>query len=465
MTVSSMTPARGIQTVDYTSSTSEVSERLGRLIPLLLMVMVFLAAVACITPWPVGGYEDDAVYTVLAKALATGEGYRMINLPGTPYATHYPPGYPFLLSLLWRAWPEFPDNVVVFKFANAMLLAVAAGATYWFVRARLGYNSMAAALIAAAGTASITMLQLAGLVLSEPLFVALLFLALPIAERSVSEGRIRDAVVASALLGALTMVRTIGIVAIAAAVLVLLLHRRLRSAMVVVAVTALVLVPWQLWVGAHQAEIAPILNGKYGSYGSWLVDGYREGGIAFARAVFAQNAVNLASILSYLAMPYPNPYSWLRLLSLLALAPAIIAGLILLRKRAPVLMAFFVLYIVLITVWPFNPYRFLLALWPVLVIAVAAAARALWRWRPSATVSRSLRFAALGVLVGLTAGHAAYNWTEIRDRSWTDLQRMAGTSAKPLLEWVARNTRPEDVLSTEHDVVVYLYTGRRGVPI
>ena len=97
--------------------------RFERLIPLVLMIAVLLAAIQSITPWPVGAYEDDAIYTLLAKALATGEGYRMINLPGAPHATHYPPGYPFMLSLLWRMWPDFPDNVVVFKFANAVLLS------------------------------------------------------------------------------------------------------------------------------------------------------------------------------------------------------------------------------------------------------------------------------------------------------------------------------------------------------
>ena len=103
------------------------SARSEKLVPVVVVIVVLLTAILSVTPWPVGAYEDDAIYTLLAKALASGEGYRMINLPGTPAATHYPPGYPFLLSLLWRVWPEFPDNVVVFKFANAVLLAAGAG--------------------------------------------------------------------------------------------------------------------------------------------------------------------------------------------------------------------------------------------------------------------------------------------------------------------------------------------------
>lgn len=436
----------------------DVGHRLERLVPVVLVFGVFLAAVLSITPWPVGAYEDDAIYTLLAKALATGDGYRMINLPGTPHATHYPPGYPFVLSLLWRLSPQFPDNVVVFKFANAVLLAVAAGGAYWFARGRLGYSAVGAAVVAAAGTASITMLHLAGLVLSEPLFVALLFLAIPSLERSVSGENLRDAVIAGALLGALATVRTIGVVAIGAAILVLLLHRRFRAAAVIVTVSALFLVPWQLWVSAHQGEIAPILVGKYGSYGGWLADGYREGRLAFARDVVIQNLAGMGNTLSYLVMP--AQVRWPRLLALMVLAPTLIAGLVVLWKRAPVLVAFFTLYVMLIAVWPFDPHRFLLALWPVIVLALGAVAQAAWQRRRAS----GLRFLALGAVGFLGAGHAAYNWRGYQEQSWAWLQQRAGESARPLVEWVARYTRPEDVLSTEHDVVVYLYTGRRGVP-
>jgi len=440
---------------------NDLRRRLERLLPLILMVAVLLAAILSITPWPVGAYEDDAIYTLLAKALATGEGYRMINLPGSPHATHYPPGYPFLLSLLWRVSPEFPDNVVVFKFANAVLLAVASGGMYWFARARLDLGAVGAAVVAAFGTASITMLQLAGLVLSEPLFVALLFAALIAIERCVDGGNVRLALLAGALLGAMTMVRTIGIVAIAGAVLVLLLRRRLMATIAVVAAAALFLVPWQLWIHAYGSEVPSILMGKYGSYSTWLADGYKAGGLAFGRDVVIYNLYGVANTLSYAVMPLG--ITWVRILSLAVLVPTVIAGLVVLARRAPVFVAFFAGYLALIIIWPFDPYRFLIAFWPVLVLVIAAAIRAAWQWRPTGRAWPVLRASALGAGVLLMAGHVGYNWRE--RQSWTDLQRRAGLSAKPLVEWVATNTRPGDVLSTEHDVVVYLYTGRRGVPI
>ena len=429
--------------------------------PLILMVAVLLAAILSITPWPVGAYEDDAIYTLLAKALATGDGYRMINLPGSPHATHYPPGYPFLLSLLWRIAPDFPDNVVVFKFANAVLLAVASVGVHWFARSRLGMGAAGAAVAAAFGTASITMLQLAGLVLSEPLFVALLFAALIVIERCMDRGDVRLAVLAGALLGAMTMVRTIGVVAIAGAVLVLLLRRRHRAAIAVVAASALFLVPWQLWISAYGDEVPHILMGKYGSYSTWLAEGYRSGGVAFGRDVVVYNLAGMGNTLSYAFMPVD--IKWVRIVTLAALVPMVIGGLVVMARRSAVLAAFVVLYFVLITIWPFDPYRFLIGLWPSLVLVVAVAIHSAWQWRAAGRARPMVRALALGAGVFLVAGHAAYNWRE--RQSWTDLQRRTGLSAKPLVEWVATNTRPGDVLATEHDVVVYLYTGRRGVPV
>ena len=89
-------------------------------------VVAVVAGLVAYSPAPVGGFGDDAVYVVTAKALATGEGYRFINLPGAPAATHYPPLWPAIL-LVWRIVPDFPENVRWMKFLNPVFLGVAAG--------------------------------------------------------------------------------------------------------------------------------------------------------------------------------------------------------------------------------------------------------------------------------------------------------------------------------------------------
>ena len=68
-----------------------------------------------------GFYHDDGIYLVTAKALATGNGYKIISLPHKPWQTKYPPLYPLALSALWRANPDFPTNLILF-FAFSILI-------------------------------------------------------------------------------------------------------------------------------------------------------------------------------------------------------------------------------------------------------------------------------------------------------------------------------------------------------
>ena len=51
---------------------------------------------------------DDAWYIVLGKALATAKGYRLISSATTPMVPAVPPGFPALLSLVFRLRPRFP---------------------------------------------------------------------------------------------------------------------------------------------------------------------------------------------------------------------------------------------------------------------------------------------------------------------------------------------------------------------
>ena len=226
-----------------------------RIAPVLVMAVVLIAAIMSITPWPVGSIQDDATYVILAKALATGEGYRQLDLPGMPRVVHYPPGYPIFLAALWKLWPDFPNNVVVFKYANAILLSLGALGAYAFARTRAKLGVISSALAAISGTICVLVLYVTGVVLSEPLFIALLFPALIVSEGAVNEGKVPNAVAAGALGGALALVRTIGIALLPALVLTLLLRRRLSAAIAALATGIGVLAPWQLWSAAHDGDV------------------------------------------------------------------------------------------------------------------------------------------------------------------------------------------------------------------
>jgi hypothetical protein len=95
-------------------------------LPAFVGAAVFIVGALIVDGLPVGVTHDDSMYVVLAKSLATGHGYRWLNIPGAPPATHYPPGYPAVLALLWLMFPTFPASVVAFKLANAAFMGLAA---------------------------------------------------------------------------------------------------------------------------------------------------------------------------------------------------------------------------------------------------------------------------------------------------------------------------------------------------
>lgn len=436
-----------------------ISERLQLFV---LAVVVCLVALLTVTPWPVGAFQDDASYVVLAKSLAEGHGYRFLNLPGEPNATHFPPGYPLVLALLWKVSPSFPDNLVVFKFANAFFLAAAAVGAWRFTRTRFQAPTVAAMGVALFGTLSIVVILITGVIMSEPMFMALLFPALLWSERAVDEGKVRDAAVAGALLGALTLTRTIGIFGIPALGLALLLRRRWLSAVVAGGAAALLVFPWQLWVAAHQGEIAPVMVGKFGSYGGWLAEGYRTGGLDFALRVVRLNASELYRMLSYGFMPVQA--EWPRVVVISALIGFAVLGTKRFYRSAPVSALFLGTYTLVVLLWPFEPSRFLLAVWPLWPLLLGCGAVTAWRLVPGRIGRLGVRPVVAVLVLAIAGGWGWYNMTGYTRKWWVTVQKDAGERAKPIVEWAVRYTRPTDVLSTEDDLIVYLYAGRKAVP-
>ncbi|MBK8061272.1 MAG: hypothetical protein IPK33_26260 [Gemmatimonadetes bacterium] len=441
---------------------TDIDLRKERLALFAVTALVLVVAVLTIAPWPVGAFQDDAIYTVLAKALATGEGFRLINLPGSPHNTHYPPGYPLVLAALWKLWPAFPDNIVLFKFANAFFLAAAAAGTWLFTRERLDFRPWQAAVTAIVGTLSVTVLLVTGVVLSEPLFLALLFPTLILCERAAERGDVRTAFLAGLLIGVLAMVRTLGVFALPGAGLVLLLRRRWGALIALGVGAMLFLVPWQLWVGAYQGEMAHPLVGKYGSYGAWLVEGYQAGGWDFAKAVVIRNAQDIDSTVSYMLVPVTT--AWPRAVAFVSLLFFMLVGTKRYTRNAPVTAGFLACYILVVMLWPFEPNRFFLAIWPLFVPLVWYGIVACWTVTLPRPVALPWRGAVAATVLLMTVGYMWYNGIGYTKKWWVSVQRTAGVRARPTVEWVARHTAPTDVVSTEDDLIIYLYSGRKAVP-
>ncbi|MFN8579497.1 MAG: glycosyltransferase family 39 protein [Gemmatimonadaceae bacterium] len=436
-----------------------------------LYALTMVCVVLAIGPWPVGVFQDDGIYMVLAKSIATGEGYRFLQMPGAPNATHYPPLYPAFLAMLWKVSPAFPQNVAVFKFANAFLLAIAAVGTFRFAREWGGLGERGAALMTVAFVSCAPLVLLSVMVLSEPFFLVFLIPTVIAAERAVQSGKPRDAMLAGAAAGILSLIRSLGLLVAPAAVLVLLYRRRWTAAFALCAALVVVVAPWQFWVMRHAHEVPNIYLGKYGSYFGWWTQAIRTEGLAWVARVAAHN-LRMITEQGWATTSTETLPLALRLAATVGLGAFFVGGLARLFRRLPATALFVSLYFTMVIVWPFAPARFTWGIWPLVGLCFATGVQWVWDLSSGARAlspaeSRPrvwVRPVMLSAAALLLAGYASYNAKAVTRGWWNTLQGSVAGRAQPLAEWVMANTQPTDLLATDDDILIYLYTGRHTVP-
>jgi hypothetical protein len=441
--------------------------------PAAVALITLVVALATVSPYLVGSFQDDGIYVILGRALATGAGYRYLHLPGQPAATHYPPGYPALLAILWKIGPSFPGNIVTFERANAVLLAAAAALGVMLAR-RAGLSTPWASVVALGGTASIQPLALASMVLSESCFLAVLLAALVATEAVIGGGRAERDVAgqrwtgvwqgcgAGMLCGAVVLVRTVGGVLLPAALGVCLIRKQWRTALALAGGALAVTLPWQLWVWAHAGDLAPILQGKYGSYSGWLTGALRRHGLGFALATVHQNLGDLAATFAVqLAPGLPGP---IKVFAVVACILLLVWGAVRLAPMTPVTVAFGAIYAAEVLLWPFPPFRFVWAVWLLLVLVLVKGATAILQWKPIGRGARGARISGLVVagIVGVCL--VRYNVMGYRHHWWNTMQESLSIRTARPLDWISAHPGLPPVTVSDNETSIYLYTGRVGIP-
>jgi len=241
---------------------------------LLLISVLIIAAIvylALIRPYSFGSYHDDGMYTVLAKSLASGQGYRVISLPSEPQQTKSPPFYPFLLSLIWRVLPNFPQNVPALMFLS-VVASIGFLAITWRYLTEQGYASPVQAfiVIVAAALNWRTILLSTG-VYSEMLYGLLSVIALGLAERQEKK---TSGLIASSGLGVLMglafLTRSSAIALPVAFILYCVVRRQWRRMLIPVLVWGIFVGSWLLWGYFHRPPADSVNAGYYESYLSTL---------------------------------------------------------------------------------------------------------------------------------------------------------------------------------------------------
>ena len=424
--------------------------------------MVLAAGLWALGAAPAGVYYDDGIYLILGRALAQGEGLRYLNLPGLPAATHYPPGYPAVLALCWRIGGDLPTALALAKGLNVLLLAGAAGLLAAGV-AKAGANPLAAALGVTAGAMATPVLSVTTVAFSEPLFLFALVVAAGVTDDAARKGGLGRAALAGVAWGGLFLVRSIGIVAMPVGMILLLRQWRWQPVAVSGAAALAVIAPWILWSSAHAHEVPDLLTGSYGSYVGWyLASLEREGPILAGRIVLH----NLREFVRPMAVLFGPPV-FPALGGILLPAGAVLLGIggRRLARLAPFFAGILATYLLIVVVWPYPPDRFIWGLWPLVTLTLVLG---LYQVTVAAMRPGRLRIASVvllscGVLSG--TGYIGREGAGLGRKSWQASQAASARAMEPSVAWARAHVADSAVVATVNDPLLYLYSGRRSVPV
>lgn len=150
------------------------------------------------------------------------------------------------------------------------------------------------------------------------------------------------------------------------------------------------------------------------------------------------------------------------------LGTTLILGALRLGRRAPVTLLFLINYFVVVLLWPFSPTRFLYAVWPLIGLVFAMGIHRLvewWREWARARHSPPWKSATAAILISANVvGIVAFNVRRYVSEREAGVERASAERALPTVEWVLENTSPRDIIASDDDVLLHLYTGREAIP-
>lgn len=433
----------------------------------LLAVVATSALVAAIylptlTPGVVGLFHDDALYVLTAQSLSRGDRYAFDNLPGAPPQTKYPPFYPLLLAGVWRFWPEFPENAILLKAAALPFLVLAVLATYRMGRILETRTRWFALTAAALVLTNPGVLTFADFTLTEVPFLGLL--AALLAGWITHDRSRRRTVILVFLAGLLPLTRSVGLAAGVTFLLVALLERR-RDAGWIAGASFLSFAGWELW----RSSVDQPTNALLQYYTEYEVSaaGRLADNPTLAWQIVSDNAAYAFGATSWLmgATWLLAPTFWLVLSSV---------GFASLYPKLRAVQIFTVVYLGMVLLHPFTPYRYLVPLVPVLVLSALKGSAVLWQFFYDRVTPigrrKAVRFGFVAAAVVLVAGnglvYTIVGHAESRThlRGWLLIDLGYGFRGfNETFAWIRANTEQDAVIGSLFDPMYALYTGRRAV--
>ena len=474
----------------------------------ILIILIFLVYSSVLSPRSFGYYNDDAIYLSTAKALATGHGYRLIDLPYVPAQTKYPPLFPFLLSLIWRLRPDFPANLTALMMVSVSASLLTAAFT-WVYMTRYRYTTGWWALVIV-GLAAINLntVEFSVGVFSEMVYTMFAVVALVLAEHYEEVDRSTALTILLGTLLGLAMgfaflTRVAGITLLIAVGFYFLLRGRLKRAVIPLGVACAFVLAWGAWTHYNKTtfvEPNAVFHTDYLRYSYNLV---REASVATHRPMLIAGARMVARNLLHLVgywipaetlgsftdwLPAMTKHFQPLLLRVVFILCLLLIGVGMRKDRIPrlrLLPIYVVLYVGLHLTLPyhFNTYdRYLAPILPFTILYLIKGASEVVRTGRSSRAgvtlpgvvaagsrtSRGLRVLRLGVAVPVLLFVAAFGVVSysagVRDtlKNWKANAITRNSEDAPAIQWLIANTPVTAVIATVQHPMYYMYTGRKA---
>ena len=478
--------------------------RLGGWIALLAMLTAFyLINASSEFGGSLGG--DNVMYFLLGKAIATGQGYVDLYLPGNPPHGKFPPLFPLSLAPFHLVFekPLYPMHA-----ALCFMSALSAVVLGWWAGKRSRFTG--AGFLFALAFATLPKLYIHSThLLSEPLYMLVAYSAIVLA----SPGRDKEAsnrkVLGAALLCvAAFLTRSAGIAVVAAVLISFFLEgRRVRFGHKEIPAWLMLLTLFIIVAGAWFGRNMLIDGGGPGYFEQFLrADPYdlEKGTVGFSgfmTRIWESGGYYFAvlGLLGFTPAWLAAPAGLANLAGALVLAVAALGMIADLKRGGGSALFIFTLVTVLeAVVWPYMDERFIYPVLPAMLFYVVSGVR----WIAGLVSERSARRAAVALLAMVLVSQAAATY-KVASRRLTTIERPkeavyvigVGSWKNPVIDWsyydienagsiqeveetmefytnyliinlAASSVVPEDaVIMSRKPMYTYYLSGRNSVPV
>ena len=420
---------------------------------LINVALVWHFRVPAISSW-----QDDSQYILLSREIAHGD-YRDSHDVSAPPHAKYPPGYPTFLAGLSAV---FGERETVFLFVNALL---SAGALLLFIAwGRRCLSTPVWAAIASLVAVNPETILVSGKILSEPLFLFVVYLSLWLETRQAparSSGTWRATITGSVV----TVVRSAGL-AISVGLIGARLAQRRWAAAAALALLTLATGGWWAWYSAKapQSQERALYVADFQKVLAIDESPIRAIG---QRIRYKAEELTIDELPTALSIPIIKGQRIDNAIGALVIVALLPLGIVLLWKlsksAAAVLLAYGALYVV----WPYGQVRLIVPVVPLILASLFLGAEHLGKqlrrpWAAPAAVALLGVYFALGVAIRFSSERHIYDGCVKSDapRSQAACFPMEGDWAFLQAAAFVKEQGPS-VVFTDKDAAFYYLSGHK----